>query len=191
MPKDRQIDALSSGTTIARGAEVGGWATNQAMNMHSLRAQSQVFRNSYFDAKGDLQQVASVQNVNVRAFYQNGTQWVDSSFDTNQKVVKVQAYSAAYFQIANASRRMAEYLAMGDDLVIAVNNNALQITPKAGRADAFTDDELKQLLGEDLHAAKPASIPEAPTGGSPLLFAALAMLAMGATGVIVSKTRRR
>ena len=175
-------------TTAAREVAVGGWAVNQAVNLRGLQQQSQVFRNTYYDAAGNLQRIAQVRNVNTRAFYQNGRQWVDGGFDLEkQNVIQVQAYSPAYFQLANASRRMAEYLAMGDELVIAVNNNAIQISAE-GREETFTDKELRELLGDELYEAK---LPPLPTHRDPMPLAALGLAAMAVVGATIAFKVRR
>jgi Ca-activated chloride channel family protein len=184
----KQAGTVTGYAGRARESAVGGWGTNQAINLREIRKQAQVYRNEYYNAKGELERIAQVQNVNVRTFYQNGTQWVDAGFDAKQNVVKVRAYSPAYFQLANAGRRMAEYLAMGDDLVIAVNNNAIQITPTEGRENEFTEEELEGLIADASLTARMPSSPD-PDGAVPVAVLTIAM--MGIAGAVVHRTRRK
>jgi len=181
------LDAMKT-TTVAREAAVGGWAVNQAVNLRGLQQQVQVFRNTYYDAAGNLQRIAQVQSVNIRSFYQNGTQWVDGGLDLEkQELIQVRAYSPAYFQLANASRRMAEYLAVGDEVVIAVNKNAIQVGA-AGREEAFTDKELRDLLGDELYEAK---LPPLPARRDRAPLAALGLAAMAIVGATIAYKARR
>lgn len=63
----------------ARQVRSGLDAVNQDLNSLSQKSASQLnYRNAYWDANLDRAQIASVQQVADRAFYQKGGRWVDS-----------------------------------------------------------------------------------------------------------------
>ena len=65
--------------TRARQVRSGLGAVNQDMNSRSQKSASQLnYRNAYWDANMDRAQIASVQQVADRAFYQKAGRWVDS-----------------------------------------------------------------------------------------------------------------
>ena len=171
----------------ARGAQSGGWGVNQAGNLGQMKRQGQVYQNWYYDANGNVQQIAQVRNVNVRTFYQNGAQWVDAQFKTSQNVTKVKAYSPAYFQLANASPRLAQYLSLGNEVLIGAGANAVQVTANEGQEKEFAPAELKKLLGDlsDV-SAEPAKMIARHSGAPTTVPIAIAV----AVGLVACVTRR-
>ena len=76
-----QVAAQAWGNLDSRARQVrsGLDAVNQDLNSLSQKSASQLnYRNAYWDANMDRAQIASVQQVADRAFYQKGGRWVDS-----------------------------------------------------------------------------------------------------------------
>jgi len=63
-----------------------------------------------------------------------------------QKLIKIQAFSDAHFALLKAVPSLAAYSSVGDELIVRVNNNAIQIG-KDGK-EQLTAAELKDLTGK-------------------------------------------
>jgi Ca-activated chloride channel family protein len=93
----------------------------------------------------DAGNTITVQAVNDRTFYlQSNNVWQDHSFDPKkQSVTRIQAFSEAHFALLKAVPALAAYSSVGDEVIIRVGSNAVQIG-KDGKAK-LTDAELKAL----------------------------------------------
>jgi Ca-activated chloride channel homolog len=67
--------------------------------------------------------------VNGRAFYQNGTQWVDAEAQRATKRQQVQFGSDSYFELLKKHPEAAAWLALGDNVLIALNDTVYEIAP--------------------------------------------------------------
>ena len=96
----------------------------------------------------DAGNAITVQAVNDRTFYlQADNVWQDHSFDPKkQTVTKIQAFSEAHFALLRAMPTLAAYSSVGDEVVVRIGNNAVQIG-KAGK-ETLTAAELKALTGK-------------------------------------------
>ncbi len=163
------VNGVRHQVEFARGAAVGSAAVAQSVNsksaanaMQAARASGNVVMNNAYEAV----QMTQLRNVSQRSFAQNGRQWVDVNFN-NQHVVKVKAFSPAYFQLANAHPRMAQYLSVGDNVTVALKKSAIQVDP-AGQDAEFAAPELKALQQE---MTDEFGIPQARAIGLPLAVA--------------------
>ncbi len=66
--------------------------------------------------------------VNGRAFYQNGNQWVDSNAQGTSRREHVQFNSDAYFALLKKHPEAAPWLALGQNLLLALDNTVYEIT---------------------------------------------------------------
>lgn len=131
----------------ARNAQVGWYANAQSTNSRAATnaTQSAPTSGSYIrNQEGRLVQLSQMRNISQRSFIQNGAQWIDVNYNDKLRAVKVKAFSPAYFQLANANTRMAQYLSMGKDVTIALKDVAVQAGPDGQEAE-FSPAELKRL----------------------------------------------
>jgi len=79
------------------------------------------------DALAGLAQNAKL--VGGRAFYQNGSQWVDSRAQSlkDPKRIRIQFGSDDYFSLLTEHRETAQWLALGRNVLLTVNNNLYEI----------------------------------------------------------------
>jgi len=127
---------------------------------------------------GEVQAITGMQVVGNRTFAQRGRQWVDLRFDPQkQQVIKVRQFSKAVMQLIEVRPDLAKFIALGEDVIIAVDDKlAVQIGAE-GKTE-LSDDDLKLLK-----ASAPTSVSnrESHGGGqSNSLFAAI-LVAVGTT----------
>jgi Ca-activated chloride channel family protein len=89
----------------------------------------------------------NVQAVADRTFYrQKDNVWEDNSYDAKkQKLVQIQAFSDAHFALIRAVPRLAEYSSVGEEVIVRLGRNAVQIG-RNGREN-LTAAELRELAG--------------------------------------------
>jgi Ca-activated chloride channel family protein len=87
----------------------------------------------------------TVQAVGGRTFYLQANKiWQDQTYISGkQTLVKIQAFSDAHFALIKAVPSLALYSSVGDELIIRVGHNAIQIG-KEGK-EKLTAAEIKQL----------------------------------------------
>jgi Ca-activated chloride channel family protein len=87
-------------------------------------------RMTYKDAQGTMQNLsAQMKNVQGRAVYQVGSNWVDSQVQSvrNQKVTRVQFASTAYFDLLRTEPAAADFLALGRNVRFAVKEQIFEV----------------------------------------------------------------
>ncbi len=145
------VNALSS----AGGANGPGGPTSLPQAVFASKAKmgnfggarSQSGRGAFAGTSGGSNEVV-VQAVSDRTFYrQAGNVWQDQSYDaTKNALTKIQAFSDAHFALLRAVPALAAYSSVGDDVIVRLGNNAIQIG-KEGK-DKLTAAELKQFTGK-------------------------------------------
>jgi len=66
--------------------------------------------------------------VNGRSFFQNGSQWVDSNTQNLSKRQKVQFNSSEYFELVSKHPETTQWLALGPNMLLAVEDTIYEIT---------------------------------------------------------------
>jgi Ca-activated chloride channel family protein len=125
---------------------VGMKAVRQSYNGRAYNNAAQIqSRNTIMNDRGEMETVNQMRNVSQRSFVQNGKQWIDVNYQNQKNIIKVKSFSPAYFQLANAHPQMQQYLSMGNDVVIAVQDTAIQIGDD-GIDKEFTEAEFKPIV---------------------------------------------
>lgn len=94
---------------------------------------------------GEVQAITGMQVFGSRAFAQRGNQWVDLRFDPQkQQVIKVQQFSKAVLQLIEVRPDLAKFVALGDEVVIAVDDKLAVHIGVEGKTE-LSDDDLKLL----------------------------------------------
>jgi len=129
------------------GAQVrkGSWAVSQRQNAAMLRNQAQSVKNVMFNESGKQVQLENVKYVAGKTFfYRNGT-WIDSTYEKKQKVIQIQNFSDAYFQISNAATELNQYLALGKNVIVNYRGQAIQISNEGQKA--LSQREIDAIIG--------------------------------------------
>ena len=88
-------------------------------------------------AAGDA---ADVRRVDGRAFTRRGAVWTDSRHRAGMPVVKVRAYGAAWFRLAELLPDARDALALGERVIVAGREIAIEVAPDgAEKLDAATE----------------------------------------------------
>jgi Ca-activated chloride channel family protein len=90
----------------------------------------------------------TLQVVKDRTFYrQSNNLWQDQSYDAKKnRLFQIQAFSDAHFALLKAAPQLAAYSSVGDELIVRIGNNAIQIG-KTGK-EKLTSAELKEIIGK-------------------------------------------
>ena len=143
MEEARRVTArrFDAGNQVQKGS----WAVSQRQNAMMFRNQAQSVKNVMFDESGKQIQLKEVRYVAGKTFfYRNGT-WVDSTYAKKQKVIQVQNFSDAYFQISNAAADLNQYLALGENVMVNYRGQAIQISNEG--QTALSQHELDAIIG--------------------------------------------
>ena len=66
--------------------------------------------------------------VNGRAFFQNGKQWVDAKAQNATRRERIQFNSEAYFDLLKKHPEAAPWMALGQNLVLSLDDTVYEIT---------------------------------------------------------------
>ncbi|MHB0938587.1 MAG: VIT and vWA domain-containing protein [Armatimonadota bacterium] len=179
------------------GASGVSQSYNRKANMNA--AQAAPGAGSYvMNEAGQRVQLSQLRNISQRSFVQSGTQWMDVNFQQNMRVVKVKAFSPAYFQLANAHPRMAQFFSQGGNVTVALRNVAIQTGPDGQEAEfkpaEFTDiqKEIDTELGEPVvKAAGALPVAMIPPARSPLSLAWALLPALPVGALLLRRCREK
>jgi len=124
----KQLDDLKSSGgegSVRSSTEVQGY--NYAGNLEKSVTKNKTM---YRDSQGNDRDLAKeTRNVNGRAMYQVGEEWVDVDIQksANYKVNRVQFASKEYFDMANNTPGISQYLALGRNVRFVHNNQVYEV----------------------------------------------------------------
>ncbi len=156
----------------------GAGATSRAQNAQAMQQQKAVSAtNTFVDAEGNMQRIANVQNIGQRGYIQRNGRWEDTRWQQDQKIVmRIQAYSEAYFQLSRNFPAANSQLAVGDNAILILNGQVIEIADEG--KTVLTDEDLK-LLGTAAPVPEQASLPLSPAfAGAMVLLVALGIPAL-------------
>ena len=139
-----QLDKVRSGEA----------AVNTSQASRSQRNAAQYGNAQYYAVQAGAGRQSSenlarrVQNVASRTFYQIGTVWTDSAYDTKKQkeVVKVKLYSNAYFALTKRNANLAKWASLGENVLVAANAKQAVQFGETGK-DTLTESEITVLAG--------------------------------------------
>ncbi len=130
MKQKAEYDALksASGAPASRAsAEVQDLSGSE--NMEKMKTGKS--RMEYKDNKGAVQNMTQqVKNIQGRAFYNNGTGWMDVNVQKQKSDVKknrIQFASAAYFDVLKKHPVASQYMSLGRNVSFVMNNEVYEI----------------------------------------------------------------
>lgn len=124
-----EFDALrgSSGAPAVQASKEVE-ALKNAVNMAQVNQGAG--RLDYKDDKGQMQNLAAqTRNIQGRAIYQVGANWVDSRAQSakNQQANRIQFASAAYFDLLTKEPQAAQFLALGRNVRFVLNDAIYEV----------------------------------------------------------------
>ncbi|HEY3379396.1 MAG TPA: VIT and VWA domain-containing protein, partial [Armatimonadota bacterium] len=129
----------------ARNQFSGAGAVEQSANSKQKRYADQFTpQDPFSNGPGRRATYNQLRNTGQRTFVQSGEKWLDLKASPTGRIIKVQAFSPAYLQLANAHPRMAQYLSLGTNVTVTVNDLAVEIGAD-GQREEFTPAELTTL----------------------------------------------
>jgi len=79
-----------------------------------------------------------------RIFSKQGNAWTDSRYSPSMKILKVKAYSAAYFALIREIPELSDALALGDHVIVAGRSIALDVSDSG--TERLTEREMKEIV---------------------------------------------
>ncbi|HMA19401.1 MAG TPA: VIT domain-containing protein [Gemmatimonadaceae bacterium] len=96
--------------------------------------------------EADRSKTASTRRVGARVFALQGETWTDLRKVDFANVMKVKAYSAAWFKLVDAIPELREIFALGDKVV--VSGRAISITVGADGVVSLDDNDLRRIQSQ-------------------------------------------
>ena len=124
-------EALSSRAMQVRS---GPTAVNQSLNSVRQKSQSKLnYRNWFYDEQLNEVAISTVQQINDKAYYRRGRQWIDSNLvgqETQAQPTRVIAFgSREFFELAQrlASTNRQGSIAMKGDILLEVDGESILV----------------------------------------------------------------
>jgi len=153
------------------GASGVSQSVNRKANMNAAQA-APAAGNYVMNEAGQRVQLSQLRNISQRSFVQSGAQWVDVNYQQNMRIVKVKAFSPAYFQLANANARMAQFMSQDGNVTVALRGIAIQTGPDGQEAEfkpaefGEIQKEMDTELGKQGASAAGVPVAAAPARGA-------------------------
>ncbi len=145
--EERALSSFDRAAAPKMKRESGGSAVNQSVNLAA--GQSATTANigvqGYYDEDGSMVSISQVQQAGDRVFFQQGRVWVENTYNDKMEVLKVKAFSEAQFQLLARDPSLGKYMSVGEEVIIMVNGQAVQIGAEG--QDTLSDKDLKKLFG--------------------------------------------
>jgi Ca-activated chloride channel homolog len=137
----RRLDAFSGvGNTpgapapkAALQATTGAGAINAAQSIGQMKQ----------DDRGGTSGDQTYRVVGQRTFYLGGEWWTESTWSKDLRILKIQAYSPAYFDLLKARPDLAACLALGDQVRVCLGTLGLEVGPEG--ETALTPQMLEEI----------------------------------------------
>lgn len=128
------VRARASASPREMGFEAAKQAT--AMRASSSLAAADSVSDAYAAASP---RSATVRRVANRMFERQSdtSAWMDRGYRAGMARIRIQAYSAAYFELVETLPELRAVFALGDNVVVAGRNLAIEVTTDAGAATAL------------------------------------------------------
>ena len=78
-----------------------------------------------------------------RSFRLSGEKWIDSRPSDSLKVIKIRAFSEAWFKLIEAIPELKEVFALGDKVLVAGRETAIETSPDG--KETLSDSELRTI----------------------------------------------
>ena len=128
----RQLSLLSAGAAAKMSRPSGADAVRQSVQQNSMQVNSSIVER---EEKKDedrifVRNTAQSQFVSNKNFVQQSNVWVDAEFkpELKQTEVNLKFASEDYFAVLNREKGLAQYFALGEEVVVVWKNKVYRVT---------------------------------------------------------------
>jgi Ca-activated chloride channel family protein len=125
-------------------AQVGKDAVRQSTNLYNQSNLAQAPAANEVEIDDKKYVFSNAQQVGVQAFYQSGTNWIQSGIDKRTPNLEIKRFSKAYFQIIDKDPSLGRYLAVGDEVRLQIGSQVVQISDSG--KEYLSSEELRELF---------------------------------------------
>jgi Ca-activated chloride channel family protein len=123
--------------------------TGESAVGQSSRNQKQATADNFIAPKeiivgGETRQLTNITQVGSQAFYQVGSNWIQSNLTEDKYDIEVKRFSEAYFQILDKDPSLGRYLGLGSEVRLQVGSQVVQISDNG--KERFSASELAALF---------------------------------------------
>jgi Ca-activated chloride channel family protein len=144
MPAAEASRELKKSMSYLGEQESGKSAVNQSQYLNDQAQNAQAPLAGQFNAEGKWQSYRNAQNVGSQAFFQSGSNWIQSDISEDRFDMEIKRFSRAYFQLIEQDPTLGRYLALGDEVRFRIGNQIVQIADN-GR-EVLSEQDLKLLF---------------------------------------------
>jgi Ca-activated chloride channel family protein len=130
--KDRAINGRNAPAAKAMRDQNGALAVQQSVQQNAMQSNVSVYADKKEDAEKQVlvQNSVSSQFVGNKNFQNQNNTWVDTEFSESRKLpeVNIKFGSDEFFQLVDRERGLAQYLALGQQVVVVWKNKVYRIT---------------------------------------------------------------
>jgi len=118
---------IEKGVTAALRTETGSGAVYQSKNLLGMQSALKA-PETYIDHSGKDRKVSQIIQAGNKTFFKEGNLWVDSQYDSTLKIIKIQRFSSAYFELARRFSEFEKYLSLGDKVIFVFKDKMIEIS---------------------------------------------------------------
>jgi Ca-activated chloride channel family protein len=118
---------IEKGVTAALRTETGSGAVYQSKNLLGMQSALKA-PEAYIDHSGKDRKVSQIIQVGNKTFFKEGNLWVDSQYDSTLKIIKIQRFSPAYFELAKRFPEFEKYLSLGERVIFIHKDKMIEIS---------------------------------------------------------------
>jgi Ca-activated chloride channel family protein len=146
MPAAEASGRLKKSMSNLGEQETGRSAVNQSQYLNKQLQNSQAPLAGQFNADGKWQSYRNAQNVGSQAFFQSGSNWIQSDISEDKYDMAIKRFSRAYFQLIEQDPSLGRYLSVGDEVRFRVGNQVVQIADNG--KEVLSEHDLAELFSE-------------------------------------------
>lgn len=118
---------IEKGVTAALRTETGSGAVYQSKNLLGMQSALKA-PEAFIDPSGKEKKISSIMQAGNKTFFKEGNIWVDSQYDSTLKIIKIQRFSLAYFELAKRFPEFEKYLSLGDRVIFVYKAKMIEVS---------------------------------------------------------------
>jgi Ca-activated chloride channel family protein len=144
MPAPEASRELEKSMSYLGEQESGRSAVNQSQYLNKQARSAQAPVAGQFNADGEWQSYRNAQNVGSQAFFQSGSNWIQSDISEDKFDIQIKRFSEAYFQLIEHDPSLGRYMSLGNEVRFRVGSQIVQIAD-SGKA-MLSEQDLEKLF---------------------------------------------
>lgn len=124
--------------------ETGRSAVNQSQYLNRQAQNAQTPLAGQFNADGQWLSYTIAQNVGSQAFFQSGSNWIQSDISDDRFDIEIKRFSEAYFQLIEHDPSLGRYMSLGNEVRFRVGSQIVQIADSG--KEVLSDRDLAVLF---------------------------------------------